>query len=322
MESTFSLELFLCPAGEEEVRRVLAQSRLVWGVGVSFEDYFKYHSLIRNHSWAERSFQHLVLLSETGQVLSSCKTYFYQVKLKNRVLRLCGIGAVFTPPEQRRKGYATQMLSALLEELRGEGFDLALLFSDIGTEFYARLGFQLIPKQDPVYLFLEDKLTPLEIKIYQHLPEELWEWQRSYGNRQVFSLVRSNDYFQLLSERISWQRKYLGFSEQRILVSAQERSYLWVDLGRRRLVIRDFACAGNDSEGALRRLLAKARKEFRFKEIYGWLPEEFSRYPFLKLKERRERSRTLMMFSALTPAGKEIFSLSPEQIQYWLADYF
>ncbi len=322
MERSLSLEFMLRPAEEEELRALLSQSRLVWGVGVRFEDYFKYHSLIRAHPWSENNFQHLILVNGEGEILSSCKTYFHQVRVKGRFLKLCGIGAVFTPPEHRGRGFASQMLSALLQQLKEKEFDLALLFSDIGTEFYARLGFQMIPKQDPVYLFLEDKLAPLEIKIYEHLPEEVWEWQRSYAGRQVFSLFRPDDYFQLLSERISWQKKYLSFREQRVLVSPSEQSYLWVDLGRRRLVIRDFACAGNDSEGALKRLLAKARKEFGFKEIYGWLPEEFSRYPFLKLKERRGRSRTLMMFSALTPAGKEIFSLSPEQIQYWLADYF
>ncbi len=58
---------------------------------------------------------------------------------------MAGIGAVFTPPLHRGKGYASQLIERLLESARSEGALLAGLFSEIDPAFYARLGFTAIP---------------------------------------------------------------------------------------------------------------------------------------------------------------------------------
>ena len=62
-------------------------------------------------------------------------------------LRAIGIGAVFTPPELRGRGYASAMLAMELDRSRAEGVDLAFLFSDIRPEFYAELGFVAMPSR-------------------------------------------------------------------------------------------------------------------------------------------------------------------------------
>ena len=315
-------QLKLRPASEAELFAVLNQTRLVWGVGVSLEDYLEYHRLIRWHPWSRENFQHLILTDEKGQILSSCKTYFHKAKIKNDVVKLCGIGAVFTPPEFRQKGYATQMLSSLLDELKEKGFDLAMLFSDIGTDFYARLGFQLIEKKDPIYRFVNPLKISSQVEITEHLPKQIWSWYRSYSQKNDFALLRPDDYFQLLSERISWHKRYLGFRSQKVFILKEDKSYLWVDLSRWRLVVRDFACGGDEPDIALYRLLSFIHQRYPFQEIYGWLPKEFDGYRFLKLKEKRKRQKTLLMFCALTEKGRKIFELPPEEIQFWLADYF
>ena len=58
---------------------------------------------------------------------------------------MCGIGAVITPADQRGRGYASALIEELLRRARDQGALLAGLFSEIGSEFYERLGFTGIP---------------------------------------------------------------------------------------------------------------------------------------------------------------------------------
>jgi len=58
---------------------------------------------------------------------------------------MAGIGAVFTPHLQRGKGYASQLIEHLVEMERGDGVLFASLFSEIGPDFYERLGFIAVP---------------------------------------------------------------------------------------------------------------------------------------------------------------------------------
>jgi GNAT superfamily N-acetyltransferase len=307
---------------DAEIYEVLQGSKEVWGSGISLEDYVEYHSLIRNHPWSQEHYKHLILIDEDRHILSSCKTYDYQVRIDSEILRLCGIGAIFTPKRDRGLGYASQMLDYLLDELREQGFDLAMLFSDIGIDFYARLGFRLFDKKDPVYVFLGTGIEPAEIQILNHLPGELLEWDKNYDQRERFAIEKSPVYLQLLSERISWHQQYLGYQDQRVVVSFPERSYLLADLGRWRMTIRRFGTLSPEPAESLGRLLSALYHKLGVQEISGWLPKEFELYPFLRVKEKQRRIRTQMMFLALSEKGKIIYGLSPEEIQFWLADYF
>jgi hypothetical protein len=58
---------------------------------------------------------------------------------------MCGIGAVFTPPDHRGRGYARALIEAVLEHESRDGVVLAGLFSEIGPAFYQRLGFSVVP---------------------------------------------------------------------------------------------------------------------------------------------------------------------------------
>jgi len=322
MEAAVSSRLELRPGSEVEIFTVLSGSRAIWGAGVSMEDYIEYHRLIRHHGWSAQNFQHLVLVDDLNTILSSCKQYKHRVRLDGQTLRVASVGAVFTPPEYRSRGYANQMLEHIMDELRGQGFDLIMLYSDIGTEFYARLNFRTVIKYDPAYTFINNKFPPSEISVYEYLPEQLLDWHLSYSQKQRFSLARTPLYFQLLSERISWHRKYMGFRDQRVIVSDQEQSYLWVDLNKWRPIIRDFASASENPPEALARLLAALQARFGFKEIGGWLPAEFDGYHFLKISEKHLRAKTIPMVSPLSEQGSLVLQLPDDEIHFWLADYF
>jgi hypothetical protein len=87
-----------------------------------------------------------VALVRDGEVLSSAKRYSLDLSLDGRPLRTLGIGAVFTPPDRRGRGYARALLDSMLEQADRDGFDAALLFSEIGPDFYLRSGFTVVPR--------------------------------------------------------------------------------------------------------------------------------------------------------------------------------
>jgi len=55
------------------------------------------------------------------------------------------MGAVFTPESRRGQGHATRLLEMLVERERAAGALLSSLFSEIGAEFYERIGFRTVP---------------------------------------------------------------------------------------------------------------------------------------------------------------------------------
>ncbi|MCB9229020.1 MAG: GNAT family N-acetyltransferase [Deltaproteobacteria bacterium] len=89
------------------------------------------------------------LIDRSATVLSSLKRYTYRIATPglSRSLAAVGLGAVFTHPDHRGCGYAPTLIHKTLEKARNEGFDMALLFSDITPAFYEKCGFMAIPAE-------------------------------------------------------------------------------------------------------------------------------------------------------------------------------
>ena len=85
---------------------------------------------------------------EGGALVSAMKAYSLNGLCASRPLKLLGIGAVFTPPERRRRGHAGKMLRAALDDARERGLHAAVLFSDIEARYYERLGFRAVESRE------------------------------------------------------------------------------------------------------------------------------------------------------------------------------
>src|SRR5205814_5809952 len=67
------------------------------------------------------------------------------LRLDGRDARALGIGAVFTPKSLRGRGHGAAIIRALEDAARTDGARVALLFSEIGSAFYEKLGFATVP---------------------------------------------------------------------------------------------------------------------------------------------------------------------------------
>ena len=124
--------------------QILDQTHAVWSDGLSRKGYGQYNTAQLSTRWGARHLRRLALV-QGDQVLASAKRYDLRAALDGRAISIVGIGAVFTPPELRGRGYGRHIVEAMLAEARRDGRELALLFSEIGTAYYERLGFRAVP---------------------------------------------------------------------------------------------------------------------------------------------------------------------------------
>ncbi len=89
--------------------------------------------------------RHVGLVSPSGGVVSSAKLYSCSIAIKGTVIPLVGLGAVFTDPEYRNRGYAAQMIRQCISEAEHDAKGGVMLWSDIGAPYYEKLGFVRLP---------------------------------------------------------------------------------------------------------------------------------------------------------------------------------
>ena len=139
-------------ADRTQIESILGQSHAVWSDGLSLADYVAFNLAQKDSDWGRERYRFLAGWGEDGALLSSLKLFSLPGSLDGRPVRVAGIGAVFTPAGQRGKGYAAALVEGALVQARDSGHDLALLMSEIGGEYYARLGFTALPAQEAACL--------------------------------------------------------------------------------------------------------------------------------------------------------------------------
>lgn len=116
----------------------------IWNEGLTREGYARWNALQMRTVWGRDHLRRFALLDDRGRWVASAKRYLWPMRLDGADGIMCGFGAVFTRPEERGRGYAAVIMNMLMERSRGEGATVAGLFSEIGEQYYQRLGFQTV----------------------------------------------------------------------------------------------------------------------------------------------------------------------------------
>src|SRR5262245_8900158 len=130
----------LAPADGRFLKAILNATYDIWHEGLSRTAYAQYYGAQRQTPWGRRGLTRLALV-DRGEVLASGKRYLFDATLDGRPIRVAGLGAIFTQPAHRGRGAARELIERMLQHAASDGADLALLFSEIGAGYYARLGF-------------------------------------------------------------------------------------------------------------------------------------------------------------------------------------
>jgi predicted N-acetyltransferase YhbS len=314
-------------APSDYIEQVLPATFPLWGAGRTFERYVEDFRAIAASAYGKRR-PFTVGLREHGRIVCSCKNYDRELRVHDRALRATGIGAVYTPENERGRGFASVMFGAMLDGERAAGRDLAFLYSDIHPAFYERLGFKRLPSR-----LITLRAASLDGSHSGAVPLETKDWpavrrcfdaldlQRPWGLRRtplVWDLMRSR-----------WNAPLPPGSQAVHLVVRRARTVLAYVIGRRVLredafVMDDFAFDGDDGRAALEPLLRAAAGDLR--RVTGWLPPEGAR-DALPRGSVRVRKDAILMIAPLSAAARAWWAQNKDAIASagadatWSADH-
>jgi hypothetical protein len=317
---------FIAAATPEQLTEILDETFPLWGEGLDRAGYERYNVAQRETRWGSRHLQRLVL-SDGRRWLSSAKRYELEGRLDGRDVRILGIGAIFTPTEARRRGHAADLVRRMLDQAAGERFDLALLFSEIGTSYYASLGFVPLPLAQ-VRLVVEPLRGPAAIALRSGEAGDIraiCDMNAGQASAFRFSMKRRPEYaaFALAKKRLLAAAGARGHREVEFFVveeGGRAAAYLvLLEVGRHWMVTE---CGDRDPSGArvgaiLQTLLADPER--RPVHIRAWLPG-----PFLPPQVRVEAREVPALVMMACPLGATRIDppLGEGDLAWWHADAF
>src|SRR5438132_798797 len=143
------------PAEGAVLDQILDTTYDIWRDGLSRRAYARFYAAQTATPWGRAHVQRQALV-DGDTVLASGKLYTFDATLEARALRVAGLGAIFTHPAHRGRGAARELVERMLESAAAKGADLAVLFSEIGPDYYARLGFTPLPRTNRTLRVIED----------------------------------------------------------------------------------------------------------------------------------------------------------------------
>lgn len=317
------------------LEQILDASYELWHEGLSRFAYGRYYAAQVATVWGRRGLRRLALV-DGGEVLASAKLYTFDAVLDGRAVRTVGLGAVFTQPAHRGRGVARDLLGRLLDRSAEDGADLALLFSDIGPDYYAQLGFTPLATADMHLRIFENARRGAPATMVRAGGDrdlaDLAAMGETRSARYLFHLTRDRD---LLAYAIAKRRLLAGFGpsgarELQFFIAEEGASavaYVVISVrhaneGGVEWTIEE--CGDRDPTGArvgaiLQVLIARNPAERR-PSIRAWLPAGFHP-PQVEVIDQQPSSE-VMMVKSLGPAGEPARTLRGEGVLYWRGDVF
>lgn len=310
------------------LQQILDESHEIWADGMTRRAYGQFNAAQLLTPWGRERLRRFALIDEDGQVLTSAKRYGLRVRLDDQELEAVGIGAVYTPRAKRGRGYAPLIVNRLIEDASANGADIAVLFSEIGTPYYERLGFIPVPRRELLMSVIEKGGAPM---VLVRVAEErdipaVAALADAMSRRQRFAIGQSEAYVRY------------GLSRKRLLAGLSEPGALTVEFfiveegtSAVAFVILTTAdddvvlemCGDRDPSGArvgamLQVLRARTPSErplrMRGALPAGWLP------PQMRIEASGRASEALMV----RPLREGLLDrpLKESEVLYWHGDLF
>jgi hypothetical protein len=311
------------------LEEILDETFPVWGEGLARDAYGNYNRAQCSTPWGAAHLQRVALV-DAGGLLATAKRYRLDALVDGQMVKLLGLGAVFTPGNRRGHGHAGDLLRRMLESAAADGFGGALLFSEIDPRYYERLGFRRLPVGQTALAIrpLARGGTPAIAMRSGDFGDvaSIVDMNQMQAGAFRFSLRREADYV-----RHAIARKRLlaacGKAGQRkveyFVVEEGGRAAAYVVL----LEVGDYVmvteCGDRDPSGARVGAMLQAiaaREPARAQRLRAWLPPGFLP-PQLDITAREILPVTMMM----RPLGPGVWPSPPlgaSDIAWWHADAF
>ena len=212
------------------------------------------------------------VLLDQGRIVAHLRIWDRQIRVRGAQLRVGGIGSVLTHPDFRGRGYARALMRDAEVYMTQAGYDLGMLFTIIGTPFYAGLGW--IPIALPTFAFAlhswEDKphASGRDLQPEQDLTAVMALYDAANAE-QTGSELRNPAYWQSGPSRYRELFPQLGVERAGELVG-----YLNYSCDATDLEVYEVCCMPNDNAtcSQLADILMAASQQGQLQTIKGSLP--------------------------------------------------
>ena len=299
----------------------------IWNEGLTRAAYGQWNLAQAKTPWGSRHLQRFALLDEHGNLLASAKRYRHDIRLDGREGWMAGIGAVFTPVAVRGRGHASRLVEMLVARERAAGALLAGLFSEIGTPFYERLGFRVVPLDEvTVTLRLKGGSPAMLVRsgVERDLPDiAAMHAARTAGVRFALRRDASVIHYALSKKRLLAGLGPPGLRQVEFFVTEEGASavaYVILSENANGWTLEE---AGDRDPagariGAMLQVLVAREPAHRVPLIRAWWPRSMPVPPQIELTERGDSRDVLMVRPLADVAVPE----SADEVFYWRSDYF
>ncbi len=313
-----------------DLQSILDATHTIWHDGLTRPAYSRLYAAHVSAPWGRRGLTRWALV-DGGEVIASAKLYLFDAILDRRPIRVAGVGAVFTQPAHRNRGAARELMTRLLEKVAAEGADAALLFSEIGADYYVRLGFTALPLEDLSLRVIEDSRRGAPATMVRAGDDRDLDAVVSLDALRSepfrFHFIRDRDlvHFAIVKRRVLAGLSPPGARSLQFFVAEEGASavaYVVVYVNGGAWTID--SCGDRDPAGArlgaiLQVLVARAPAEHR-PPVTAWLPSTL-RPPQMAIVGSAP-SKDLMMFKPLSAAAAGVTTLSASDVLFWRGDAF
>ena len=310
--------------------RILDDTHGIWNDGLTRHAYGRFYAAQVATPWGKAHLRRLALV-DGGQLLASAKLYRFDAVLDRQPIQVAGIGAVFTPPDSRGRGAARDLLERLLERAAADGADVALLFSEIGPDYYARLGFAAIPTSHLKLRVTESTRYGAPMTMVRGGDDRDLKDIVSMGATRAepyrFHLIRDRDlvHFTIAKKRLLAGLSPLGARSLHFFIAeegASAAAYIVISVQGNEWTIEE--AGDRDPSGArlgaiLQALIAREPAEKR-PSIKAWLPDGFLPPQVTIIGETP--SPDVMMIKPLSDRARGFRPLDRGGVCYWRGDAF
>jgi GNAT superfamily N-acetyltransferase len=307
--------------------RILDFTYPIWSEGLTPAGYKGWNAAQLRTPWGREHLHRFALVDEEDRLLASAKRYRFDARLDGRDVRMSGIGAVFTPPDLRGRGFASEIVEQLVERERQEGAALASLFSEIGQAFYKRLGFNLVPLEE-VTINVTHKGGAPAMLVRAGDESDLPAIAAMHDIRSASARFRLRRDPSLIHYSLSKRRLQAGFGppglRQTEFFAAEEGAsavaYAVITVTQGGWTVEE---AGDRDPagarlGAMLQVLLARDPTHQPPLIRAWWPHAFPVPPQIRLTDRIP-ARDLFM---IRPLGDLPMPDRNEDVFYWRSDYF
>jgi hypothetical protein len=277
----------LALASQEQIESVYRESHLVWGAGLDPAGYRELWDEISATAWMTRHAEFRVWVDDENRVLSSMKFYQPLIRVGGITSRDAVLGAIFTPVSKRRRGHAAAMLRDATRLCRSRGARICLLFSDIGTGYYAGLGFVPLPAEEHWCRISPDAAAwPANWEMHTLRDEDLPDVRKAHDascRRRPLSVIRDPEHWEFLVARTESFFSRLKDSKigSRFRVVKRDGSFAGYVIsveGRGDWNLREIGAVDGDPATleAVFRVAAGHARAAGLRRFYGWLPPELA----------------------------------------------